>query len=525
MPESDVLVVGSGPCGVSAAWPLVEAGARVTLVDGGFAPPPILSEPLELAFGELRRARDDQWRWFLGEDLSGVPVSDPADGRGGGNLSGNRAFVTRAADACLPVRAEGYSVLQTLAIGGLGAAWGGVCALWSADELAAAGLPPDEMAERYRSVCARIGVSGPSGAPGCLPPARLDGHGERIEGAARRRAARRERLGVRVAQPPLALLTEDRGARRACDYGDLEYVSDPRRSVWRPADGLEELSSRANFAHRAGLVVERIEERAGEVRVLARRVEGERLGARQTLGARHVVLAAGAIASARILLASLEVRAPLPMIGKAHWISACLHPATLGRSGPERRTSLCQMLVRCFDPAAESSAQLYSYRSALLARLLHGLPLPVPEALGLLALLVPSIVIADVRFPAHAPNASLRLEGGTLLVHGTPDPGEPERRARAFARLRRALRTLGLLPLTTLRLAEGSAFHYAGTVPHAPAGAFPLTCEPDGRLRGSVRTWIADAAVLRALPPLSHTLTAMANAERIGAAVAAALGT
>ena len=33
--DADVIVIGSGPAGVSAALPLVEAGRRVLMIDGG----------------------------------------------------------------------------------------------------------------------------------------------------------------------------------------------------------------------------------------------------------------------------------------------------------------------------------------------------------------------------------------------------------------------------------------------------------------------------------------------------------
>ena len=42
-PDFDVIIVGSGPAGVSAAFPLVESGLNVLMVDGGhhatLAPP------------------------------------------------------------------------------------------------------------------------------------------------------------------------------------------------------------------------------------------------------------------------------------------------------------------------------------------------------------------------------------------------------------------------------------------------------------------------------------------------------
>ena len=58
--DFDVIVVGSGPAGVTVAFPLIEAGIRVLVVDGGresqgAAP----SRPYLIG----RTQDEDQWRW------------------------------------------------------------------------------------------------------------------------------------------------------------------------------------------------------------------------------------------------------------------------------------------------------------------------------------------------------------------------------------------------------------------------------------------------------------------------------
>ena len=35
MSDPDVVIIGTGPAGVSAAYPLVEAGLQVLMIDGG----------------------------------------------------------------------------------------------------------------------------------------------------------------------------------------------------------------------------------------------------------------------------------------------------------------------------------------------------------------------------------------------------------------------------------------------------------------------------------------------------------
>ena len=64
-PQHDVVVIGSGAAGVSAAIPLVDAGLRVLMVDGGQTP------RVEVPAGEyleLRRQDPRQWDWMVGRD-------------------------------------------------------------------------------------------------------------------------------------------------------------------------------------------------------------------------------------------------------------------------------------------------------------------------------------------------------------------------------------------------------------------------------------------------------------------------
>ena len=65
-PDFDVIIVGSGPAGVSAAFPLVESGLTVLMVDGGHHA--TLVSP-EQAFLEAREQDVNQWKWMIGKDF------------------------------------------------------------------------------------------------------------------------------------------------------------------------------------------------------------------------------------------------------------------------------------------------------------------------------------------------------------------------------------------------------------------------------------------------------------------------
>ena len=72
--DADAIVVGSGPSGVSVTLPMLEAGMRVLLLDGGKQ----RETPVPAgAYHDIRREDPDQWRLFLGRDLEALQPAGP----------------------------------------------------------------------------------------------------------------------------------------------------------------------------------------------------------------------------------------------------------------------------------------------------------------------------------------------------------------------------------------------------------------------------------------------------------------
>src|SRR5438876_11025366 len=72
MSDPDVVIIGTGPAGVSAAYPLVEAGLQVLMIDGGRKVPELA---LTDSYLDLRRNATSQWKIFLGEQLETFAAS------------------------------------------------------------------------------------------------------------------------------------------------------------------------------------------------------------------------------------------------------------------------------------------------------------------------------------------------------------------------------------------------------------------------------------------------------------------
>lgn len=517
----DVIIVGSGAAGVHVAHPLITAGLRVLMLDGGISPPDILRQSPPGDFLEMRQRSYEQIRWFVGEDTAQLHAHTEMNGM----IGGNREFVTRHTESLLPLQPRGQEeVTQTLAEGGLASAWGGACTYFDDDQLKSLKLPTAEMQQAYAEVTKMIGVSGPEGRPQVQPPLQTDHHTRLLLQKARNCAEKLSKIAATVRQPHTAVLTQALGEREACAYDDLEYYSDAGRSLYRANFTLEELRRSENFTYRGNVRVEEIKETENGISVRSHHFTENQVDTPLDEKAKSVILAAGAIGTGRILLQSLGLHGrALPFISKPHVLTACLHSRTLGRAGDAKRSGLCQLLVTMpgTSDRAAACAQLYSYRSFLLYRLLPHLPLPLPESMDILSLLTPSILIAGIRFASEKPNGTMTLSrDGVLSVEIPERVRTDDRYKKSLRHMRRALRAIGLLPFRTRTMPEGSAFHYAGTVPVSDDPHVPLAANADGLVRGLQRTYVADASLFPVLPAEPHTLTIMANARRIGKIIA-----
>ena len=533
--SADVIVVGSGASGVHAAYPLVEGGRSVIMLDVGYEDKVYESLIPDAPFSEIRRTDAGQHRHLLGDRFEGVPLG-PIGARP--ELTPSRQYVVDGAETLLPIVGDDFVGVNSLAVGGLAAAWGAVCFPYTESELVKCSLPPREMRQHYEIVARRIGVSGDSsddlkplrGELDALQPAlELDGNAEMILKRYERKRDVFHKDRVYVGSSVLAVLTRAVDGRRPTSYHDMDYWTNKGESVYRPASTLRELRQRSNFSYCRPYLVERFaEDREGSVEVHATVVGG---GRQEVFRSRKLILAAGAMNTARIVLRSLnqyDVRVPFTS-NPTTYIS-CVHYAHFGKPPKDRCHSLAQ-LTMIHDPTGDRESlvqgQFYSYRSMLLFRLLRGLPLPQRESLRIMRAIAPHLVVIVLQhaaYPSPDNYCALRkapdrqsdfLEIGYRLSRETQVcQGQREEI------ILRSLRRLRCWPVKVIHTRQGTGAHYAGQFPISHADK-PLTTEPSGRLRGASAVYIADGAMLSYLPAKGLTFTLMANANRIGSRVLA----
>ena len=498
----DVIVIGGGMAAAHAAWPLVEAGKEVLMLDGGTQSAVPSYDATRKDFESIRRTDEEQYRLFLGEEPAGV-IAASRISHSSTTTSGNRSYISARTDTFLPLDLHGVQITQSLAKGGLSEAWGAVCAIFNERELEHAGIPAGVMHAHYQAVIDRIGISGVEPGYQTQPPAH-------ITAAMRQVLARYEKLSperrgdFKLHTSLLALLTEPLGEREPTSYQDLDFYMTRESAIYRARYTIEELERRENFHYLPGHIVQRVGGKENLHEVAAKDFSGKDAVFR----ARRVVLAAGAVNSNRILFQSDSSLPPAEFFLKPNYTLACFDPRLLGEADERERYSLCQLTLELPDASGADviHANLYNYRSLLLWRLLQHAPLPVPEALSLLARFSSALVLVDARFPGSEGRCEISLGERGLTIRAQKE-GTAYR--RQLPKLKRFLRSLGIIALHTAHPPLGSSIHCAGGI----------SAEPDGQVVGHPGLYAADSSAWRALPAKSSALTIMANADRIGTEV------
>jgi choline dehydrogenase-like flavoprotein len=527
----DVAIVGSGPSGALAALKLVDRGRNVLLLDVGFDDDRYRKMIPDEPFSVIRRSDPEQRRYFLGDHLEGIPL---AHVRVGAQLTPPRQFVIRGTEEHLPVSGQGFDPMQSLALGGLGAAWGAAIFTYSRRELELAGIYEPDFDRYYDEVSQTIGISAEpeddtsldcfSGVAHHLPALDLDSVATCIRS---RYVANREsflRDGFSLGGTPLAVLSRDYEGRRANPYFDMDFWSESRQSVFRPRYLIEDLMKRPNFRLERGRLVTRFHDEGPlGVEIRCRDIDRETT---RTFRARRLLLCAGAINSARIALNSLGlVGKQVPILCNPYTYVPCVCMSLLGREVADRRHSLSQ-LVAIYKPEEASddvvTTQFYSYRSLLLFKLVKEIPLPPWAGLLISRLLVNSMAILGIHHSdSPSPGKNMRILASTddvapeLCFDFARSPNEELARRRREQRLLRLFFRLGLIPLSRLSPGAASSIHYAGTIPVATGRFDEWGVTPAGQLLQASNVYVGDSATWRYLPSKGLTFTLMANALRV----------
>ncbi|WP_447986179.1 hypothetical protein [Nitrospira sp. Nam74] len=524
----DYIVVGSGATGAQAAQTLVEHGAKVAMLDVGHRDEKYKDLIPNQDFTTLRQQDTNQHRYFVGDELEGIPWGKV---KVGAQLTPSRQFMVRDVERLIPLLSGSFTPMESLAYGGLGNGWGLGCFVFSDPELDQAGLDRLEMKVAYETVSRRIGISGVRDDAAAYtlgdlkhyqPPLRLDQNCHTLYETYRRKRLSLNHNGFFMGQPCMAILTEDLGDRKQTSYHDMDFYADHGLSAYRPWITTSQLLKHSSFTYQPNCLVLKFEEHGNYVSVFVHRTDTNQ---KDIFQCKKLVLAPGVLGTARIVLRSFRDAGRLPLICNHYCYVPCLQPAMLGQPIEQFKSSMAQLVLYHDQDRTHTDvavACLFSYRSLLLFRLLKEMPLNYADGRSIMQYLQSSFVIAGIHHPDSAgSHKTLRLveddnsiTGDSLRADYSMTGEETAKTDRRERKYLAALRKLRCYPIKRVYPGFGASIHYGGTLPVSlQEKAFTLA--PDGKLHGTKRVFVADGSSLKYLPAKGLTFSLMANAHRV----------
>ena len=524
-PDFDVIIVGSGPAGVSVAYPLVEAGLRVMMIDGGRKPS---VQPPEADFLSARANDSEQWKWVVGEDFHALKKPDVVSPKLRVPL---HAYAFEGFETSNQVIGKNFITVGSLATGGLSNAWGCGVARFTAREMAAFPFRASELDISYATVSQRIGISGRTDDDlsdyfgldeYSQPPIPMDMLHTRLSQQYSKQRKRLNAQGFRLGRSRVAVLSEEISGRLPCNLSGNCLWGCRRHSMYSAADDLPSLRKHSNFTELSGFVMDSLTRPKGYWSVKGEiALDGER----KSFSANRIVLAAGTLATTRLVLKTLNYRRPVPLLSSPTAAFLLWLPRLLGT----QRTpgfGLGQLSFSLdLNESTTAFGSTFATTGISLSEFVRHVPFQRRYGIDLLRGLLSSCVAGNAFLPGNltAAEAELRPDD-SLSVSGKYCNAVEPLMHEVAKKLRKAYWSLGavLLPGSFTIGRPGGDIHYAGTLPMRESPSLGETSNL-GEVKGLEGIFVVDGACLPTHSEKFHTLTIMANADRIGRLIAANL--
>jgi choline dehydrogenase-like flavoprotein len=424
--------------------------------------------------------------------------------------------------------------LYSFAAGGLAEVWTGGCYPFDDTDLREFPFGYRELGPYYARVAASIGVSGTKDDmaavfpyhDGLMEALTPDEHSANLlDSYRRRRSILNRKFQCLMGRARVAVLSRDRGSRKACSYTGRCLWGCPSLAFYTPSITLAECRTFPGFEYHSDVYVDHFRmDSGGAVRgVVGVRRDGQEC----EVPAGTLVLAAGTLSSTRILLESIYRdcgKAPEQhgVMDNRQILMPFVNLRMLGRPwNPETyQYHQVAMAVRA-DNGDLIHGLVTTLKTALIHPLVQSLPFDLGTSVAAFRGVRSALGMININLPDHRRDDNVIALDTTskphrLIVRYRPEDGEAERLRRVIASFREILLQLRCFaPQRTIHIRPmGASVHYAGTLPmsqsHSPATSTPLGASRDIR-----NLYFADGTTFPDLPAKNLTFTLMANATRI----------
>lgn len=520
--RSKIIILGAGPAGISAAIPLVKNGLEVMMLDAGGAARQSCSEPtVEKSLREMRDVADIN---LLGRSIegNGGVYSSPKI-----RLSGLDSWQYANLNQ---IDSNNFNLIGLIGAGGLSKIWGGSCCYFDKNDVDGTFLSGLDLEESYREVSDRIGISGDLDSP----ISEFLGKKNKLQDAVSITIKAQKILDrynknykndqILLGKPHNAVITSSINKRLPCNGCMSCMWGCGRGSIYNANQDLISLMEYKNFTFISGVAVKKINKSKSkdwEIQVTTN-ASGANDSRELSFFGEKIISALGAFATTAVYLKSFaKVGQRLRAFSNPSFSAAIIDPIFFGKPLPIQAYGGAQL---CFKvPLSSRAANDYAYgllydaASMPAYELMKHMPFTAKGAIEITKELLPTLSLLLVYLPGYLSdnyielinNGSVKVTGGLKSNYGREEKWVQSELKNFFWKLK-----CPILPGSIKKYEAGSEAHYGGML----GGNALLTdaCE----LKNQPGIYIVDGAALPVLPAKSHTLTIIANADRVAKEIA-----
>jgi choline dehydrogenase-like flavoprotein len=515
-------IIGSGPSGVSCAYALLRQGRKVTLLDAGLELEAARSRQLVA----LQAIPPERWgpgeRAFLkegmGADTGGIPVK----------LAYGSDFPYRGAAGATEIRLETASVATSYAQGGFSTVWGSAVLPYRQGDMEDWPIDEKRLARHYRSVFEFMPLAARRDQleeqfplyTQDYEPLQMSRQAASMLSDMERHGGSLAHKGVQYGGARIAVHARQDG--HDCVHCGLCMYGCPYHLIYSTRTTLRQLQQNPDFHYVSGFQAKRVEESRDQVRISGICSPGQT--AQSFLGER-VYLACGFLETTALLLRSLDrYDRATAASDSQYFLLPFLRLRGIAGVRTESLHTLAQLFLEINDPAVSPCTvhlQTYTYNDLFEVAVRSAL-WGAGGVLPMAALVSRLLLFQGYLHSSQSARLSIELRrqsSGDDLLHVSATE-QPQTRRQIGALIRKLFALVGELravPLPSqLRVgAPGRGFHSGGSLPMRRR---PQELETDvfGRPAGLRRIHAIDSSIFPSIPATTITLTAMANAHRIG---------
>lgn len=531
-----IFVVGSGASGVHFALSALKKGHHVTMLDVGFTGP----EPVNPGdhFSQLKCTLKDPAAYFLGEKFESVVPPDFEKEIYG--FPPNKQYIFKHPAGFKEI-STGFEPLFSFAAGGLAQAWTGGAYPFDDHDLAEFPFGYEELRPFYDEVAQRIGIMGDEDALSrffpvhrhLLPPLKFDEQSQVLADTYREKGEHLTgKTGVYFGRSRVAVLSQDKQNRKACDYSGRCIWGCPSDSLYVPMITLKECLGYENFAYIPRHMVTHFRYEANRVTaVIARNLENNEPTA---FSVDFLVMAAGTLSSTMVYLESIyrqtgEVLKLHGLMDNRQILVPFINLQMLGKPYNPQSYQYHQLALGFRDDSLKGNdygdyihGQVTTLKTALMQPVLQTMPLDWQTATLLGRNLHSALGVININF------SDTRRDSNYITLHPFPhgistlelryvEPANEKKRIfSAIKKIKKFMSGLGnIIPPGQIHIRPmGASVHYSGTIPMAK-NPQSHTLSPNCRSYDFENLYFVDGTSLPFLPAKNLTFTLMANAVRV----------